>query len=455
MGRKFLIFYALFVAAVLLVSCQIENKENLPSLSQANTSEIRPNVRDCSSYYWPPDCSIIPDPPYQKLCEICSKNNSFNQPSSRPDNKIYIPDTKNIGKLDGREPLPSCGNNYLFFNTTPLKLNDFSYIIPLGNTNPSGHTFPTDHIYFMLNKPSDDSAPYLVPLYAAGDTQITSITASEHKSENPPYTDYGVDFSSCKEFVGRYGHMTELSQKLLAALTPPYDELNEYTTGGKVYKTYRKQVMIFVSAGEELGAAGGIIGQNTLDFNAYDQRSTLTFINSERWEKSNYLHAVCPIDYFESTMKTRLTGKLGDSRSPRIIEPICGEIDYDVRGTAQGVWFAKNFETYPEDPHLALVKDNFNPKWQVFSVGNSISSLLSGKYYFEPLISGLINRNFAEVSDENIYCYEVKESIEGSNKPFIILIQLSNQTNLKIEKQSKSNCGNGLWEFSGYSEFER
>ena len=43
------------------------------------------------------------------------------------------------------------------------------------------------------------------------------------------------------------------------------------------------------------------------------------------------------------------------------------------RTTAAGRWFRFDSPTYPEEPHLALVHDNFNPGLGVFSVGTPIT----------------------------------------------------------------------------------
>ena len=48
----------------------------------------------------------------------------------------------------------------------------------------------------------------------------------------------------------------------------------------------------------------------------------------------------------------------------------------DLPGTAQGCWFLSGVsDTYPGDPHLALVRSNIYPARAVLLVGNSTPNL--------------------------------------------------------------------------------
>ncbi len=356
--------------------------------------------------------------------------------------------------------LPSCGFDKEFFSSSPVGLDDIAGIRPLGNLAPSGHTYPTRHAYFFIRKGSGgyEGAPVEVPVVSPGDLFITEIAASEHSSENPPYTDYSISFSPCKDFKGYFGHMTSISQKLKDSLAPPYDSKEEYTTGGKQYRNYRKQVNVSVKAGEKIGTAGGRAGQNALDFGTIDYRTPpLAYANPSRWYKE-ILHAVCPIDYFVPDVRKDLGNKLGDGAGTRRnIQPICGEVEQDEPGTAQGVWFPKGTkETYPEDRGLSLVHDNVDPSKAAFSVGTS-SNIPSGLYYFRPEISGTINRDFRDVkADGKIYCFEPRDRFSDSPVSFVIIMQLTGDTAMRIEKKDQTGCGGAAWEFSSYAvDFER
>ncbi len=356
--------------------------------------------------------------------------------------------------------LPSCGFNKEFFSASPIGPADITGIRPLGNLAPSGHTYPTRHAYFFIRKGGGgyEGAPVEVQVVSPGDLYITEIAASDHTSENPPYTDYSISFSPCKDFKGYFGHMTSISQKLKDSLAPSYDSKEEYTTGGKQHRNYRKQVNISVKAGEKIGTAGGRVGQNALDFGTIDYRTfPLAYANPSRWYKE-ILHAVCPIDYFVPDVRKDLENKLGDGAGTRrSIQPICGEVEQDEPGTAQGVWFPKGTkETYPEDRGLSLVHDNIDPSKAAFSVGTS-SNIPSGLYYFRPENAGTINRDFRDVkADGKIYCFEPRDRFNDSPLSFVIILQMTSNTTLRVERKDQTGCGRTSWEFGpSAADFER
>lgn len=369
----------------------------------------------------------------------------------------FIPDVKpkNSEYESGGTNLPSCGNKYEFFTVSHIPLSNLSNIVPLGNLNPSGHTFPTNHVYFHLKGFQDHSTSSSASVVAPGDIWIIQIGSSEYTMNGQRITDYKMDFSVCEEVKGYFIHLTSLSERLMQNFGQP-SNCKEYETGGIHYKNCEKDFFsspILLKAGEPLGTVGG-----SSDFGLADLRTPeLTYANKNRWYDQP-LHRVCPLDYFISDVKSKLYFLLGDGSTRRTVEPLCGEVDQDVEGTAQGVWFVKRTkETYPEDPHIALVHDNVNPLRGVFSVGTSVPNLQAGTYYFNPKSSGSVDRDFKDVkSDGNVYCYEPRDRFSDGRLSFVILIQLKNPTSLVIEKQDLSNCGSGLWLFgSSYAEFER
>ncbi|MFC1794180.1 hypothetical protein ACFL3Q_11400 [Planctomycetota bacterium] len=76
---------------------------------------------------------------------------------------------------------------------------------------------------------------------------------------------------------------------------------------------------------------------------------------------------------------------------------------------AQGCWFLLGVgDTYPEDPHLALVRSNIHSTRTVLSVGNSIPNLDSAAYEFLPETSGMLNRDFRDITpDKQIYGFRL------------------------------------------------
>lgn len=344
----------------------------------------------------------------------------------------------------GGSNLGSC-NESEFFTVAPVSTDDLSHIVPLGNLNPSGHTFPTDHVYVVI---SGESAT----VYAPGDVTITSITEQTNLTEGT--TDYQIHFTPCSAVSAYYLHIDTLDESLASEIGS-FDNCNSYTTGGNSYRNCSTSPDLAVTAGSVIGAVDG-----TFDFGLYDERmSALAFANPARWSgdsASDYPYTVCPLNYYTSalheTLESYLGGDTGNETGRRTVEPLCGQIDQDSAGTAQGIWFVEGTtDTTPEDPHLALVHDNLDPAIAVISNGTSLSGLASGAYEFTPGDLGLVNRDFADITvDGEIYCFE------GFLDETIVLLELTSDTTLRVEAQAASACGDGPWNFgSSFTNYER
>ncbi|OGI44377.1 MAG: hypothetical protein A2637_03485 [Candidatus Muproteobacteria bacterium RIFCSPHIGHO2_01_FULL_65_16] len=168
------------------------------------------------------------------------------------------------------------------------------------------------------------------------------------------------------------------------------------------------------------------------------------------------------MDYFAEPVRSTLRARFGYGARHRTAEPMCGEVEQDEPGTAQGIWFvAGTTETYPEDPHLALVHDNIDPTQPAFSVGQSLSRaglpaesrLNPGVYIFAPEAAGRRNREFRDLAvDGLVYCHDTLRYHPGG----VVLMQLTSATTLRVERQAAAGCGAGPWAFtSAYTDFER
>ena len=343
-----------------------------------------------------------------------------------------------------------------YFTVSPIATSDTTGIVPLGSLNPTGHTFPTNHIYFYIRL--SGGTPVQTPLYAPGNITITSISADQHVTGG--FTDYQLYFKPCSQITGMFDHVSSLTQAVLDqfnAGTTTSD--STYSTGGETYHKTTRTVSIPLSAGGQIGTAGGTHpGQLALDFQVQDTRSYISFANNGRW---NFEHnIVCPLDYYSGGIAGTLTSLLGDySGSPRrTAAPLCGQYDQDAAGTMQGTWFAAGVSsTYPEDPNLSLVHDNVQPNYGAISVGTTLangSGVATGVYYFTPTSSGLVNRDFGGVTDNQIYCYDTSDG-KGQQVNTSFIIQLSSSTTLQIQKIATSPCGAGPWSFTSASQFTR
>lgn len=346
------------------------------------------------------------------------------------------------------DPFPACGEQYTWFNHDILAIGIYHSINPLGNVNPSGHTFPTDHMYYYLNS-------YLTvsDVYAPGDMYVESITAQEHLSEDPVFTDYTVRFRPCSEFYNFLMHMSGISANLQTVFdesTSVDNSCSEYSTGGQDYRICTREVEYFATTGEVIGTAGGNDGQYALDWGAYDTRTTISGVaNQSRWYEQN-LYNICPLDYYDTDNKNYLYTFLGYMAQKRTVEPLCGTIKQDVANTAQGRWFLSGTSgtSWQEDHQLALIHHNVDHAQGLFSVGDSVATLSTGTYSFTPTFTDKVNRDFDEViADGSIYCYGTSTKV--------ILIQLLTNTTLRIESQELGSCGSGPWSFSNYTDFER
>ena len=351
----------------------------------------------------------------------------------------------------------TCWNDKAILVELPVANGDFLSITPLGNLNPPGHTFPTDHVYFMLQKLNQFAAAQAYVVSPA-DARVTRIVSSEHISDN--FTDYAIDFSPCRELVFRFGHMSSISETLATAMANATASCEpEYETGGKRFRNCAADVMVQVSASEVIGTAGGNVGQFALDMWAFDSRTSgLNYANKARWYDQQ-MHAVCPLNYFKTELKDLLELMLmSEGGAIRTIPPLCGEVEQDEAGTAQGVWFAKSTtNTYPEDPHAALVRDNFDPSLGAFSIGTSMqaSGLAPNVYYFQPTDIDYVNRGFAGIrADGKIYCYDTRAD---DGKKNVVILQLTSATTLRMERVNAETCSiSEPWAFSDNAgDFER
>ena len=366
--------------------------------------------------------------------------------------------------------LPPCGDKKEFFTTPPLALDDFTTITPLGLLSPTSHTFPAPHLYFKIKREgsSFESPVAKVPLYAPGNITITRIDLVQATNRPEFADDSAVIFAFCSEFKAYFDHVIDLAPKLKQAYdSASADRCDEYTvtykTGPVNWKKCNKVVNIKVSEGELIGYAGGGAGQSGLDLGTYDSRiEPNRYANPKRVFRPELAYNVCPLDYFSQSISELYRPRLGaPSYSGKVVTSLtCGKVIHDVPGTAKGNWFAFGIDTARighEQPHLALVQDHVEQDLQVFSNGDSTknSGLDFGLYYFKPLDSGLVNRDFSQVKpDGNVYCYDTKSDYKN-NEPKTIIIQLTDPETLKIEGKEATSCSSGHWAFNNPTEFER
>lgn len=325
---------------------------------------------------------------------------------------------------DPNDP-PDNPNLDTLMSVAPAPLDSIDEIVGLGNLNPSGHTFPTDHIYFYMMQDQMTGIPHEMTWLSPGTLEITRISASHHVNAN--FTDFDVTFELQEDVDMRFAHISSLRAEIFGNTTDlsGWTLENEYTTGGETYQRYGKNVEIVVNAGDTLGTVGGNAGQYAFDLGVYDHRDPSgNPVNLSAWSYSDYMYAACPFDYYEDVpVRDSMIAMINRSGVAPDPNP-CGLVVQDVQGTAQGIWFSPGASVpYPEDPHLALVWHNIDAGKQAFSVGNSLSTTGMGVYVFEPTTTGRLNREFDQVEDDGTtYGYTVSGPWGGSQMTILISV---------------------------------
>jgi hypothetical protein len=321
----------------------------------------------------------------------------------------------------------NCNNAVDSLTVFPLNYAHMDGLVPLGNLNPPGHTFPTDHVYLYLDNPA-----VKVPVYSPGNIKLIRINRSQRiMGGSIVGEDYSLEFCIGNNYVLRFSHVSELSPTLQGLVTADIENHCEtYSTGGTTYKQCRLDAYFNVSAGEEIGKAGGQPGQYALDLGVYKNGM------------SSLQGATCPFNFYTAAQYAVIKTKFSNYNGTvlRTIDPVCGEVLQDVPNTVKGIWLKAGLPFYPEDPHIAFVQDNVNPLKPAFSVGTSQTGLSSGTYTYNVQNSGMIDRNFTNVvNDGNIYCFNI-QNYGGGGTIGSMLLKLASNTTIDAEYRAGCNC---------------
>lgn len=341
-----------------------------------------------------------------------------------------------------------------FLTRSPTEIKALSLIVPLGNLNPSGHVFPSDHTYWVMSSAYTGTLPAVV---SPGIITIVQVGRQSTQTGSQAATyDYTVKFYACSDVLLYFYHIPALTPELLAQVGSFDKGCNApYTTGGSNYVQCYVDVQIPLNAGAAIGTFGTGGSSATYDFGAYDSRTPpLAFVNPGRVIGES-LKTTCPVDYFVSPVADSLRALLGNwTGARRRVAPLCGTIMQDVVNTAQGRWYSDG--TTPEDHHLALVHDNTDPTVGVISMGTSVPSVPVTTYPFVPIATGKVNADFSRVTaDGSIYCYQSGSMFwQGAMH---VLVQMPTATTLKIVGVPNASCGNdpSAWSMTGAVTFQR
>jgi len=162
-------------------------------------------------------------------------------------------------------------------------------------------------------------------------------------------------FSYSNTFQTRYAHIAGIADSIL-------------TQSGNLILDSFKAVNIPVKTGDVVGQESRRLPQKCLDMFATDSDITVKFIQPDHHNES--IHAVCPLDYFENSVKTMLL-----SKNPRTEEPRGGTILYDKAGTLAGDWYTGGLKKYSEGDNehsLTIAYDNVDPSLIRIGIGGTL-----------------------------------------------------------------------------------
>jgi len=295
-------------------------------------------------------------------------------------------------KLKEDEPEPS---GPISFEASPVDIARINRATPLGNLNPPGHTFPTDHIYFYMNGTS------LVTVRAIAPGTVSQLYFNSY------FSDYRIEFTHTSTFSSYLDHVKN----------PP----------------------AAVVVGTEV-ATGDFLGYSdptttALDLGVIDMDVTRGFIVPARYIDRS-LHGGDPYSYFIEPFRSQLLAK-----NPRTVEPRGGVFDYDIDGRLVGNWF---LEGIPADNqaagidysygHLAFVYDMVTPSEIHISCGGTLA--LSP--FNRKVLGNSPNPNSVSVSSGRIK-YELVVS-----PPAVLMVEMLGNRSIRAEVFPNRTLGSAL-----------
>jgi hypothetical protein len=367
--------------------------------------------------------------------------------------------------------VPECPADLSGILTAPLM--DPQYIaglIPLGNINPPSHTSPVDHVYF------DTAYTGKIPLYAPADARIMSMTEILYQNDAGEYepSDFVLSFTVCRGLILDLAGYTGITPQLRAELDKAKpDCIYGVKKEGhdKIQGQCHYQVDIPVTAGQELGYTQVEVkqGQLALPFEIWAANYNVPAradVNWDFYRDDRYAHIMCLFDLYAGDLKDQYYEKFGYYNAnqkpgqtgeavfiPRTVEPRCGQVNQDLPGTIQGMWYAgtdaeRNLEA--QGKGLAFVHNNIDPTMAEVSIGGFIRDPM--QFLYPPRHTGLIDRDPSEITaDGQVYCFDTGRGYSGEDG--IVLVQLVDDHHLLVEYQP-GDCTGGE-QFIAPAEYQR
>jgi len=293
-----------------------------------------------------------------------------------------------------------------YFTELPVDGSAINWFVILGQFNPPGDIVPRPQTGIQLT--STD----LTPVRAVGDLEITLVESTRWiaSPEREGHVDYSLVFevAGCREIYGDYQHIAVLEPDLEAHLSGARCEV--YSTETETVEACGRRVRIPVSAGRVLGQAGG--ATTGLDFDLFDRRVSFDYVAGHRYPQARW--AICPQHLFVPPLRDFLLARTGRDGVWRTAEPVCGTMEIDVAGTAQGMWVLEGqnvtFSATTHDRFFALARHDLHADTHQVLVTAHASFRHPAwgaiVYSFPIEGEGRVNRGWANLpADGTLFCY--------------------------------------------------
>ena len=240
-----------------------------------------------------------------------------------------------------------------------------SYIYPLGGMLGT-HITPIDHVYvYFPEPPGVSAAPERYGITSPADGRVVAVE-DFRRSNGYPYPDHRIVIEHSCSLYSVFIHVGELRGALA----------DEFADGAL-------NAPVPVAAGDLVADDST---QPGFDFSTFDADVQLdladldSYASFEQWKP----YTADPLTYFPDDVRSAY-----EQLSLRVDAPLGGRIDWDLPGTARGVWFVQGTNGYRGlgdqaasydnhgkvahgywDTHLAMAPDAVDPTAFVYSIGD-------------------------------------------------------------------------------------
>lgn len=294
--------------------------------------------------------------------------------------------------------LPDCPPDLSgLLTVSMIDIEYLASLTPLGNSNPPGHTFPVDHVYFEGYGQMGDWPR--MPFYTPGDSIISEVMQEKSYDVDGDIiqTTYAIDFNLCKGVKVVAAGVSELMPKLQSevdSVKPDCKSSKGKHDGQATITQCGYELEYWSKAGEQIAWTGidQIPEVWAFNYNVEPDKN----VDWERYDYNDYPYAFCMFDLYSGDLKDILYSKFGtyafkkyedkklEERKekyflPRTIEPICGSPHQNVYGTVQGDWFSSDMggNDNPEfsGDGLSLIHDNIDPSIGKMVIGGNFAEV--------------------------------------------------------------------------------